>query len=88
MPEQTEERTVKQWLEELGDSSTSTEEDDKRMQDLLHEVDFPLAICTCGIAYLEGKGTVEYPPMSIQSVANMLLLPIIFNTLPHPDSAK
>ena len=65
--------TVKQWLEELAGNNTSNEQDDRKLQNLLHRVNFPSAICTCGIAYLEGKGTLEFPPMPIQSVARMLI---------------
>jgi len=68
-----EKQTIKQWLEELAGGDMSVEQDDVKMQNLLHKVNFPNAICTCGIAYLEGKGTLEFPPMPIQSVAKMLL---------------
>lgn len=66
-------RTVGEWLKELAKSSTSSEEDGVKMSNLLHLAGFPKAIVVCGIVYLEGKGTLEAPPTSINSIAEMLV---------------
>jgi len=68
----TEEMTIKDWLQELANSNTSTEKDDKAFQIILRRIGFPKAIVTCGIVYFEGQGTIEAPPMSINSVAKYL----------------
>ena len=68
----TKKQLIGQWLEELVCSGASNEQDDARMQNLLHRVGFPRAVCTCGIAYLKGKGTLEAPPTPIQSIAKQL----------------
>jgi hypothetical protein len=66
-------RTVGEWLKELSESTTSTEEDERVMRNLLHKYNFPWAVVTCGIVYLEGHGTAESPPMPIQGIAKMIL---------------
>ena len=66
-------RTVKDWLTELASSDTSTELDDAKMAHLLHKMDFHNAKVVCGIVYLEGRGTLNAPPMSIQSMAKMII---------------
>ncbi len=65
--------TIKQWLQELASSNTSDEHDANKLQNLLHKLNFPQAVITCGVAYLEGRGTIDFPPMSIQSLAKMLI---------------
>ena len=65
----TETRTIRQWLEDVAGSNTSTEEDSERMQNLLHRVGFSRAAVVLGIVYLEGKGK----PDSIQATAKALL---------------
>lgn len=67
------EQTVKQWLEQLANSDTSTDTDSKKMANLLHRVGFSRAVVIYGIVYLEGKGTLDAPPASINSIAKMLL---------------
>jgi hypothetical protein len=67
------EMTVKEWIQDLASRNSSSDEDEKMMANLLRRLGFPKAVCTCGIAYLEGKGTIDAPPTSIHSVANMLL---------------
>ena len=69
----TETQTVGQWLEELAASNQSDDRDAIKMTNLLHRVGFSQAVCTCGIVYMEGKGTIESPPMSINSVAKILV---------------
>jgi hypothetical protein len=61
------------WITALASASTSSEIDSKKMQNVLRLVGFPSAIVVFGIVYLEGKGTLEAPPMSIHAVASMLL---------------
>ena len=65
--------TVGEWLENLAESTISTEEDSAKMQNLLRRVGFPSAVVTIGVAYLEGKGTIEFPPTSVHSVAKMFV---------------
>jgi len=65
--------TAKQWLEKVASNDTCEKLDDAKMQNLLCKVGFPEAVCLYGITYLEGRGTLESPPMPIQSVAKMLL---------------
>ena len=66
-------QTVKQWLEELANSTISTDSDSIKMTNLLHRVGFNQAVVVCGIVYLEGKGTMDAPPTSLHSIAKMLL---------------
>lgn len=66
-------QTVGQWLEELATSNQSSDRDSIKMQNLLHRVGFPRAIVVCGIVYLEGQGTMEAPPMSLHTIAAMLI---------------
>ena len=65
--------TVKNWLEDVANTNTSTEEDSAKMQNLLHRCGFPSAVIVCGIVYLEGKGTLDCPPTSLHSIAKMIL---------------
>jgi len=66
-------QTVKQWVESIASSNQSTDKDSRMMQNLLHRIGFPRAVVVAGIAYLEGKETLEAPPTSIHSIARMLL---------------
>lgn len=65
--------TVKDRLEIIANSSQSTDSDSRWMQNVLHAMGFPSAVVVLGIVYLEGKGTIEAPPMSINSAARMIL---------------
>lgn len=65
--------TVKEWLEVLASSTSSSEQDSAQMQGLLHKLDFTNAVVVLGIVYFEGQGTTEAPPTSIHSVAKMIL---------------
>lgn len=65
--------TIKEWLEGLADSNQSTEQDSRMMQNLLRRI-YPECIVTSGIVYVEGRGTLEYPPMSIHTMANAILI--------------
>ena len=60
---------VTEWLKVLSNTNESSEEDDKRMQNLCIKIGFPNAIATCGIVYFEGKGE----PMDIHTVAKAIL---------------
>lgn len=66
-------RTVEEWLQGLANATISTEEDSIKMQTLLIQAGFPNARVVLGVAYLEGKGTIECPPTSIHSVAKMIV---------------
>ena len=65
--------TVKDWLEGLAATDTSSEKDSTMMEACLHKMGFPQARVVVGIVYLEGRGTLEAPPMSIHAIAKMLL---------------
>ena len=67
------EQTVGQWLEDLAARTTSDESDGRKMANLLHRVGFSQAVVTCGIVYLDGKGTIEAPPTDMHSIARMLV---------------
>ena len=68
------EQTVLQWLEGLAESSESSERDSQMMENILHRVGWPAARVVIGVVYLDGHGTLENRPMSIHSVAKMLLM--------------
>jgi len=63
------EMTVKEWLQHLTTTNTSTEYDDKVMQTLTRKCGFTKSIVTCGIVYLEGYGD----PMDIHTIAKAML---------------
>jgi len=65
--------TIKQYLEQLGNGNTSTSEDDAKIQKLMRVLGSPNCVVTCGIVYLDGHGTIENPPMSIQQVVKVVL---------------
>ena len=65
----TKEMTVKEYLEELATSNTSTEYDERMMQNLTRKCGFPNSVVTCGIVYLEGKGQ----PIDIHIIAREIL---------------
>ena len=65
----TKEMTVKEWLEELSITNTSNEYDERMMQNLTRKCGFPNCVVTCGIVYLEGKGS----PMDIHTIAKEIL---------------
>ena len=69
----TRDMTIKEWLQELANTDTSTEYDARMMQNLTRKCGFPKCIVTCGIVYLEGKGTIDAPPMSIHALAKTIL---------------
>ena len=67
-------QTTKQWVEEIAAGNTSTERDGQIMQAILRRLNFPSAVVTCGIVYLEGQGTIDAPPTDIHSIARMILV--------------
>ncbi|MFA5298882.1 MAG: hypothetical protein WC389_11810 [Lutibacter sp.] len=70
---ETKEMTVKEFLTYLSTGNTSTEYDEKYMTILLHRCGFKQAVITCGIVYLEGQGSNDCPPMSINQIAQEIL---------------
>ena len=62
-----------EWLEELANSTSSTEDDSQMMQGLLRMMKFHKAVVVCGIVYVDGHGTMDSPPTSIHSMARMLV---------------
>jgi len=65
--------TIGQWLDKLATSQESQEKDNSMMEHLLHKVGFQEAKCIYGIVYLDGRRTIEAPPMSIHTMAGMLI---------------
>ncbi len=65
--------TVKEFLEKLAEAKTTDETDEKLLQAVLQKKAFPSAIVTCGVVYLEGHGTIDAPPLPLQTVAKMIL---------------
>jgi len=66
---ETRDMTVKEWLEDLTGRDTSTEYDERMMQNLTRKCGFPQSVVTCGIVYLEGKGE----SLSIHTIAREIL---------------
>ena len=62
-----------EWLEELANSTSSTEDASQMMQGLLRMMKFHKAVVVCGIVYVDGQGTMQSPPTSIHSMARMLV---------------
>lgn len=60
-------------VQRLSDTNTSNRADNTHMQAMLKKLGFPNAIVTSGIVYMEGRGTLESPPLSINSVACYIL---------------
>ena len=60
-------------LQELAVSNSCTEEDCVIVEEVARRIGFPKARVLCGIAYLEGKGTMEFPPMSVNQLSGMLV---------------
>ena len=64
--------TIKEWLDKLASSDTSTEEAARTMQNLLRQrAGLPRARVVYGVVYPEGHGR----PVSIQWMAARLLSP-------------
>ena len=62
--------TIKEWLDNLVTSDSTTMEDSANFQALLRNMtDFKRAVVVYGVVYLEGQGR----PLSIHSVAKELL---------------
>jgi hypothetical protein len=56
-------------LRKLASSNLSDIDDEKFMLEILKKCGFPETKITCGIVYLKGQGTIEYPPQSINKMA-------------------
>ena len=65
--------SVKDVLERLAKSNTSSEHDSKVMQYALRKIGFGNAVVTSGVVYLEGRGTIENPPEDIHTYAQALI---------------
>ena len=61
--------SVKEWLEGLAGTNTSSEKDSSMMQSLLRRIGFSSAVVTVGIVYPEGHGQ----PLDIHTMAKMML---------------
>lgn len=66
---ETEQKTIKEWLADLTNTNTSSEQDSLKMQNLLRRVGFPKAAVVVGVVYPEGRGR----PVSIHAMAGVLL---------------
>jgi hypothetical protein len=60
---------IKEWLQQLADSNSSTEEDSVVMQRFLRGSGLPKATVVYGIVYPEGRGR----PVSIHTIAGVLV---------------
>jgi hypothetical protein len=65
--------TNHQALERIAHTNLSDERDSLIIADILRRTGFPNVVVTCGIVYLEGRGTITTPPASIHGIAKMLL---------------
>jgi len=65
-------QTTAEYIVKLSKSKITNESDDKKFQIILRNLDYDNAVVTSGIVYLEGHGTTENPPRSIQQVAGIL----------------
>ena len=65
--------TIKDYLTDLSNSETTTETDDARILNLLHGFGFNKAVVVAGIVYIDGKGTIQNPPTSIQNICKTIL---------------
>ena len=72
--------TIKEWLDQLATSDTSTDEDSRSMQYILRKgvrvsetdtIKLPQAKVILGVVYPEGHGR----PVSIQAMARALVTP-------------
>ena len=68
------EETFEQYLTRLATTNKSSKEDGVLMQGMLRgKLGFPGAIVTSGVVYLEGQGTLEAPPTSVNAIAIIIL---------------
>lgn len=67
------EQTIKEWLNSVANTTQSSDEDSRMMENLLHKAGFSLARVVVGIVYLVGEGTIDFPPTDIHSMARMIL---------------
>ena len=67
------EETVGQVLERIAVAGSTNDTDWRMMQALLHRCGWKRARVVYGVVYLEGRGTIEAPPCSVQAMARMLL---------------
>lgn len=65
--------TIKQALQRLSTSHSTTRQDDEIMEYICRRIGFPNVVVTSGIVYLEGHGTLESPPAPISVVARQVL---------------
>jgi hypothetical protein len=72
-PNKQDNETAGEVLKRLSNSESSSEEDGRIMQAILHRLGFERAVVTVGVVYLDGKGTMQNPPASIHSVAKTLI---------------
>ena len=61
--------TIGDWIEQLADSDTSTEDDWGLMQTYLRRSGMPKAVVTYGVVYPEGYGM----PLSINKMAEVVM---------------
>ena len=65
--------TIGQWLEQLAAADSCTDQDCRKMQNLLRRVGFPKAVVVLGVVYPESQGTMEFPPVGINLMAGLLV---------------
>jgi hypothetical protein len=65
--------TIKEQLQNISNSNTSSLDDEKFIKIVLNRLGFNNAIVTYGIVYIEGIGTLKNPPTSINAIAKSIL---------------
>ncbi len=60
-------------LQRISEKDTCTETDERFITAILQELGFPNVVITCGIVYMEGHGTLEFPPTDVHTVSRMIL---------------
>lgn len=65
--------TIREYIEKMANANQTTDNDGQTFQGILRKLGFPNAIVTCGIVYLEGRGTIDAPPAAIPTIAKGIL---------------
>ncbi len=71
----------KELLDKLANTNTCNDQENIAFENVLKLVGFPDARVTCGITYLVGRGTIEFPPMDIHNAAKMILKILLKNNI-------
>lgn len=64
--------TLKEFIIRMAEAKQSNSTDSIIMQTILRKIGFPTAIVVSGIAYLECRGIIQAPPISIHALAKQI----------------